>query len=417
MGWHLIANDKCRGMTRKEFMQILDFLSLAVSNSNQRRTIFEKLLPSLYNSYCSKRVIKGIKHKWFTYFFDAVILANIICIALDVTDAEAVFLGMFSGEIILKLYAYGVRRFFQRKWHIFDVSLVTSATVIFCYQHFGNTQIGSGVTKEILMVLRVIRIFKVFHNMKRFRIIINTLTRILPSMATYGVVIFLFYYSFAIIGMEIFSGKIRYNGYDEIHGIETDMYCGNSLLKNSTFYKDHYCHINFNDILTAFSTLFELMMVNQWHIIAEGHVLVTSKGARIFFILFHFVCVIVILNIFTSFVIEAFLLEYNQASSNSSSSSPAIEKIKRMGLDYKSDNPNESVELQDYDLDRMYNENHKSSKSSNSASAFEWEAAVSSGRKSKKYSESIDASLKTSIRFHTTKRRRTILEMLEKMCE
>merc|ERR1712126_158176 len=129
---------------------------------------------------------------------------------------------------------------------------------------------------------------------------------------------------------------------------------------------------------------------------------------------FHFVCVIVILNIFTSFVIEAFLLEYNQASSNSSSS-PAIEKIKRMRLDFKNDNPNESVELQEYDLDNMYIENHK--KSSNSASAFEWEAAVSSGRKNKKYSESIDASLKTSIRFHTTKRRRTILEMLEKMCE
>merc|ERR1712025_138106 len=114
-----------------------------------------------------------------------------------------------------------------------------------------------------------------------------------------------------------------------------------------------------------------------------------------FFILFHFVCVIVILNIFTSFVIEAFLLEYNQASSNSSSSSPAIEKIKRMRLDFKNDNPNESVELQEYDLDNMYIENHK--KSSNSASAFEWEAAVSSGRKSKKYSESIDTSLKTSI--------------------
>ena len=47
-----------------------------------------------------------------------------------------------------------------------------------------------------------------FHRM-RFRIVINTILHILPSMVNYGGVLLVFYYSFALIGMEAFGGKIR----------------------------------------------------------------------------------------------------------------------------------------------------------------------------------------------------------------
>merc|ERR1712179_187315 len=196
-----------------------------------------------------------------------------------------------------------------------------------------------------------------------------------------------------------------------------DMYCGNDVLKNSMFYKDNYCHINFNDIMTAFSTLFELMIVNNWHVIAEGHTLVAGKSARIFFISFHFVCVIIVLNIFTSFVIEAFLLEYNQSRSNPSVTSPAIEKIIKAGLDFNYNVPNENVAIQEFRLDNNDAENHKNSKCSTSESTFEWEAAIASGRKHRRNCETNDSALKTSIRFHITKRKMTIQEMLEKMSE
>ena len=57
--------------------------------------------------------------------------------------------------------------------------------------------------------------------------------------------------------------------------------------------------VNFNNMANAFVTLFTLMVVNQWHVIAQGFVLVTSKWARIYFFTFHMVVVILVLNIFT----------------------------------------------------------------------------------------------------------------------
>lgn len=42
--------------------------------------------------------------------------------------------------------------------------------------------------------------------------------------------------------------------------------------------------------------LFELMIVNQWHVIAAGFVTLTSKYSRIFFIFYHMTTVVVFLK-------------------------------------------------------------------------------------------------------------------------
>ena len=107
------------------------------------------------------------------------------------------------------------------------------------------------------------------------------------------------------------------------------------MLKDSQFYRDKYCKNNFNDIGSAFIVLFELLVVNQWHIITEGFVLASgSKAVRVYFILYHLISVILILNIFTAFVLEAFLLEYSYTKGNLER---ALEtKINEMGLAYGS---------------------------------------------------------------------------------
>lgn len=71
----------------------------------------------------------------------------------------------------------------------------------------------------------------------------------------------MFYYIFAIVGMESFQDLVKYSGYDE----DSELYCGNEKLQDSDFWRDHYCNNNFNDIIHAFIVLFELTVVNQWH--------------------------------------------------------------------------------------------------------------------------------------------------------
>ena len=104
---------------------------------------------------------------------------------------------------------------------------------------------------------------------------------------------------------------------DLIRDVETSSSgpCGNIRLKDSDFHTARYCSSNFNNLVSSFVVLFQLMVVNQWHVIAEGYVLVTgTQWAKLFFLSFHIVTVTCILNIFIAFVLEAFILEYTLAN-------------------------------------------------------------------------------------------------------
>lgn len=194
---------------RQEFRNVIELLQYKVTDTTDTRTAIERLIPQVYNSKYSRKLIHCVKHVYFRYLFDLVIFANAIFIGFNLDGGEWYFLALFTAEILLKLYAFGFQAFFQKMWNIFDVVVVGLALLVSTYQEIEKDPIGSGITLDILLAMRVVRIFKIFHSVPRFRIIINTIFHILPSMATYAAVMALFYYFFAIIGMEAFKGKIR----------------------------------------------------------------------------------------------------------------------------------------------------------------------------------------------------------------
>lgn len=71
------------------------------------------------------------------------------------------------------------------------------------------------------------------------------------------------YYVFAIIGMEAFHGKVQF--FDPNFTTPNALVCGNPALKDSAFARDRYCKNNFNDLASSFIVLMELTVVNQWH--------------------------------------------------------------------------------------------------------------------------------------------------------
>ena len=57
--------------------------------------------------------------------------------------------------------------------------------------------------------------------------------------------------------------------------------------------------------------LFELTVVNNWHVLASGFVLVSSRYAYIFFVVFNIFSSIMILNIVVAFILEVFQLQFD----------------------------------------------------------------------------------------------------------
>lgn len=71
------------------------------------------------------------------------------------------------------------------------------------------------------------------------------------------------YYIFAMVGMELFKGKVTF--FNRGSSDPAASYCGNSQLNNTAFAQLNYCKNNFNNVISSFILLVELTVVNQWH--------------------------------------------------------------------------------------------------------------------------------------------------------
>ncbi|KAM4770911.1 uncharacterized protein WCC33_002687 [Rhinophrynus dorsalis] len=314
-----VSDDEQKGHVGKEsFIRLADLLNIKVITVKARMHPLECLMPHLYRSAVSRFIRRVVQHKGFVYAYDVIILVNAIFIALDernplISYAEWVFLTLYIVEILLKLYTYDPRAFFAKNqfWNWFDTFIIVAALIATIVNTAlkSGTEYNSQQILDIVFILRVLRLIRIIDSIQRFRVIMNTLINILPTMLTFCGLILVIYYVFAIIGMEIFSGKIRFFPENSTDPFAQE--CGAPALKDSAFAKSKYCRNNFNDLGSAFVVLVELTVVNQWHVLAAGFSVVTHPAAKLYFLAFHVVIVIMIINIFVAFILEAFFVEYS----------------------------------------------------------------------------------------------------------
>ncbi|XP_054866317.1 two pore segment channel 3 isoform X2 [Amphiprion ocellaris] len=313
-----VCDDKNQGAIGKvAFVQLADLLNIEVITIKSRPHPLNSLCPAFYQSAPSRLLCRMVQHRAFVIVYDLIILVNAVFIGLDeenpmIANSEWVFLALYMLEILLKLYVFEPRAFFSRHsfWNWFDTIIVVSALVATIVNSAMKSSGGytSRQILDIVFILRVLRLIRVVDSIKRFRTIINTLIRIGPAILTFGQLIIVVYYIFAMVGMELFKNKVKF--YEDTSD-PAKAYCGNPLLKGTAFAQLNYCKNNFNNVVSSFILLVELTVVNQWHVLSSGFATVTHMSARIFFVIFHIMVVIVIINIFVAFVLEAFFVEYS----------------------------------------------------------------------------------------------------------
>eukprot|EP00069_Balaena_mysticetus_P013881 bmy_08327T0 len=104
--------------------------------------------------------------------------------------------------------------------------------------------------------------------------------------------------------MEVFHGKVHF--FDPGSTSPDALVCGNPALKDSAFARGSFA------------------------LLADGFALVTHQAAKLYFIGFHVVVVILIVNIFIAFILEAFFVAYSLEKSEVET---AIEKkIQELGV-------------------------------------------------------------------------------------
>ncbi|KAB1255789.1 Two pore calcium channel protein 1 [Camelus dromedarius] len=142
-----------------------------------------------------------------------------------------------------------------------------------------------------------------------------SLLTLLPSL---GLTLLIFYYSFAIVGMEFFCG-ILYPNCCNMSTVADAYRWLNHTVGNRTVVEEGYYYLNnFDNILNSFVTLFELTVVNNWYIIMEGVTSQTSHWSRLYFMTFYIVTMVV-MTIIVAFILEAFVFRMNYSRKNQDS--------------------------------------------------------------------------------------------------
>ena len=156
-------------------------------------------------------VWRRVNNPTFQKFITAVISVNICLLAAESYDMtqefkvavrliDFFFIGVYFLEIMLKVFAYGLS-FFLDKWNLFDSVVVLSSVVEL------SLSSGSGLNAlRAMRIVKVLRTIRIIRRSQRLRLIISALIRSFPHIMSTVILLSLFIFIFAVLGVHLFGG-------------------------------------------------------------------------------------------------------------------------------------------------------------------------------------------------------------------
>nr|CAD7396976.1 unnamed protein product [Timema cristinae] len=106
---------------------------------------------------------------------------------------------LYAVEAMLRVLGMGLTQYFNSGWNVYDFS-VTLGTLL------GVIILYMAPWFVYVVVLRPLRLLRLFKLKKRYRDVFGTLVLLTPLMCSTAIVMLVMYYFFSIIGMELFAG-------------------------------------------------------------------------------------------------------------------------------------------------------------------------------------------------------------------
>ncbi|XP_072046369.1 two pore channel protein 2-like [Amphiura filiformis] len=275
-----------------------------------------------------------IVHRYFNYFGTFVAVLNVLVITVEIAvqydksfykrDSSLalinfLFIMFYVCEQTLKIWAYGWRRYRSSRQCVFDGMLTLVLVIVEIVYCVINRGVLPSSEREVLTealplyeIVRVInmlimfRVLRIISHIQTMAVVAATLIDLLRNLRSFVGILVVIYYSFAILGMELFHDLTSRHA-PKINATNTTAYeCG-------SFEQLEYWANNFDDFAAALVVLFDVMVVNNWHIFLGAYKKYSSGWAQLYFISWYFVSVLVCLNVFTALVLENFITKWDRA--------------------------------------------------------------------------------------------------------
>ncbi|XP_060540015.1 voltage-dependent T-type calcium channel subunit alpha-1H isoform X1 [Pantherophis guttatus] len=156
------------------------------------------------------------------------------------------FTFVFVVEAILKLVAFGFRRFFKDRWNQLDLAIVLLSIMGITLEEI-EMNAALPINPTIIRIMRVLRIARVLKLLKMatgMRALLDTVVQALPQVGNLGLLFMLLFFIYAALGVELF-GKLDCTEENPCEGLSR--------------------HATFNNFGMAFLTLFRVSTGDNWN--------------------------------------------------------------------------------------------------------------------------------------------------------
>ena len=173
-------------------------------------------------------------------------------------------------------FSPGLKHCFSITVYIVDL-LMLLVIIILGFVHvrclLGQCLSGSNLFQLLQLnnILVLVRLLRMTTMNVLFARVIHTLFHVLVLLIPFILLAYLLYYEFAVLGMTIFHKS-------NFTDANTTTICG-------SYENLYYYPYNFEDFSSSMVTLWNLMIVNNWHIIVDAYVRGTTTAATIYFVI------------------------------------------------------------------------------------------------------------------------------------
>lgn len=208
------------------------------------------------------------------------------------TELNDICTYLFVADLMLKFAGLGSRQYLADNWNKFDCVIIIISILPLVARRSGNGLMG--IDPTIFRVFRVFRVFRLLKRAQGLQMLVQTVAFSIPSLLSVGLVLFITFFVFAILGMNIF-GRVR-------PGPENNN------------------NANFTTFPRAISTLFRSATGESWNGIMSSLMVqppfcdntapVLDCGypfwTPLYFVVFQVITTFLILNVFVAIVVDNF---------------------------------------------------------------------------------------------------------------
>ncbi|XP_052009879.1 two pore channel protein 2-like [Xyrauchen texanus] len=296
-----------------------------------------------YSSSVMQQIQYIFSHYYTTVLGNIVALSNVLCICtILVLDSEkssserdnyhieiinCAFIFYYFIEMLLKIVAFGWKVYLSYISNILDgfltVLLLFLQIATFIAYRIPDSK-EDPVQQHVMPLwemvrlvnmLIVLRFLRIIPDIKLMAVMASTLVDLVKNLRAFAGILLVVYYVYAILGIWLFQGAITApKNMSEISDSSLENVTGAFTMDCGSFEQLEYWPNNFDDFAASLVLLYNIMVVNNWHVFTDAYTRYTTEWSLVYFVAWWLTSSVMWVNLFVALILENFTYKWDHCN-------------------------------------------------------------------------------------------------------